>query len=69
MFWKFFIEVLQPAVPYHKLAEYREQVEYLEKEPEAYFEAIKDIKENHKFNLGVFYRSNRPVYHKGIWGS
>jgi len=41
-----FLEVLQPAVPYHKWAEYREQVEYLEKEPETYFEAIRLPKKN-----------------------
>ncbi len=63
-----FIEVLQPAVPYHKWAEYRERVDYLEKEPETYFEAIKAAKENHKFTIGVFYRTTRPVYHKELYG-
>ncbi|MBA7517739.1 hypothetical protein ES705_09793 [subsurface metagenome] len=63
-----FIEVLQPAVPYHKWAEYRERVEYLEKEPETYFEAIKAAKEKHKFTIGVFYRTTRPVYHKELYG-
>ena len=46
-----FIEVLQPAVPYHKWAEYRERVEYLEKEPETHLEAIKAAKEKHTFTL------------------
>jgi 2-oxoglutarate ferredoxin oxidoreductase subunit beta len=63
-----FIEVLQPAVPYHKWEEYRARVEYLEKEPENYFEAIKAAKENHKFTIGVFYRTTRPVYHKELYG-
>jgi 2-oxoglutarate ferredoxin oxidoreductase subunit beta len=62
-----FIEVLQPAVPYHKWEEYRERVEYLEKEPENYFEAIKVAKEKHKFSLGVFYRTKKPVYHKELY--
>ena len=63
-----FIEVLQPAVPYHKWEEYRERVEYLEKEPETYFEAIKAAKEKHKFTIGVFYRTTRPVYHSELYG-
>jgi len=63
-----FIEVLQPAVPYHKWAEYRERVENLEKEPENYFEVIKAAKERHKFTLGVFFRTKRPVYHKELYG-
>jgi len=63
-----FIEVLQPAVPYHKWIEYRERVEYLEKEPETYFEAIKAAKEKHKFTLGVFYRTQRSIYHRELYG-
>ena len=62
-----FIEVLQPAVPYHKWAEYRERVEYLENEPETYFKAIKAAKEKHKFTVGVFYRTLRPIYHKELY--
>ncbi len=64
-----FIEVLQPAVPYHKWIEYRERIEYLEKEPETYFGAIKVAKEKHKFTLGVFFRTQRPIYHKELYGS
>ncbi len=63
-----FIEVLQPAVPYHKWEEYRENVEYLEKEPKTQLEAIKAAKEKHKFTIGVFYRINRPIYHKELYG-
>jgi 2-oxoglutarate ferredoxin oxidoreductase subunit beta len=63
-----FIEVLQPAVPYHKWEEYRENIEYLEKESENHFEANKNAKEKHKFTIGVFYRSHRPVYHKMLYG-
>jgi len=53
---------------YHKWIEYRERVEYLEKEPETYFEAIKFAKEKHRFTIGVFYRTIRPVYHKELYG-
>jgi 2-oxoglutarate ferredoxin oxidoreductase subunit beta len=63
-----FIEVLQPAVPYHEWEEYRDHIEYLEKEPETYFEAIKAAKEKHKFTIGVFYRTSRPIYHKVLYG-
>ncbi|GAI00905.1 unnamed protein product, partial [marine sediment metagenome] len=35
---------LQPAVPYHSWSEYREKVEFLEKEPETYEEAAKIAK-------------------------
>lgn len=63
-----FIEVLQPAVPYHKWEEYRERVEYLEKEPKNRLEAITAAMVNHKFTLGVFYRTQKPVYHKELYG-
>ena len=63
-----FIEVLQPAVPYHKWEEYRERVEYLEKEPETHFEAIKAAKEKHKFTLGVFYKTKKTIYHEVLYG-
>jgi 2-oxoglutarate ferredoxin oxidoreductase subunit beta len=63
-----FIEVLQPAVPYHKWEEYRENIEYLENEPKNSIDAIKKAKEKHKFTIGVFYRAERPVYHKELYG-
>ncbi|MFX1376364.1 MAG: thiamine pyrophosphate-dependent enzyme [Promethearchaeota archaeon] len=63
-----FIEVLQPAVPYHTWEEYRERVEYLEKEPKTQLEAIKAAKERHKFTIGVFYRTHRQVYHNVLYG-
>jgi len=63
-----FIEVLQPAVPYHSWSEYSEKIEFLENEPETYEEAMKAVKEKHKMTLGVFYRAQKPVYHKGLYG-
>ncbi len=63
-----FIEVLQPAVPYHKWEEYRENIEYLENLPENYFEAIKAAKEKSKFTIGIFYHIQRPIYHKELYG-
>jgi len=63
-----FIEVLQPAVPYHSWSEYREKIEILEKEPETFEEAVKIAKNRHKYLLGVFYNTKRPVYHEGLYG-
>jgi 2-oxoglutarate ferredoxin oxidoreductase subunit beta len=63
-----FIEVLQPAVPYHSWKEYREKVEFLQKEPTSYDEALKFAREKHRFTLGIFYNSQRPIYHKELYG-
>ncbi len=62
-----FIEVLQPAISYRKWAEYSKQIEYLDKELESHLEAIETAKTKHKFTLGVFYRTQRPVYHKELY--
>jgi len=64
-----FVEVLQPAVPYHSWKEYREKVEFLQKEPDSYEEALKIAREKHKFTLGVFYRADKPVYHEALYGN
>ena len=63
-----FIEVLQPAISYRKWAEYSKKIEYLENTPKTLLEAIKAAKEKHKFTLGIFYRVNKPVYHKELYG-
>ncbi|MFX1569203.1 MAG: thiamine pyrophosphate-dependent enzyme [Promethearchaeota archaeon] len=63
-----FIEVLQPAIPYHKWEEYRERIEYFEKEANNYMDAMKLAKEKHKFTIGVFYRTTRPIYHRELYG-
>ena len=31
-------------------------------------DAIKIAKEKHKFTLGIFYRTTRPVYYKELYG-
>ncbi|MFX1488261.1 MAG: thiamine pyrophosphate-dependent enzyme [Promethearchaeota archaeon] len=63
-----FIEVLQPAITYHKWEEYSKQIEYLDEIPKSHLEAIKTAKEKHRFTLGVFYRTHRPIYHKELYG-
>lgn len=63
-----FIEVLQPAMPYHKWEEYRSEIEFLDKEPETKEEALIVARNSHRFTLGVFYQANRQVFHKGLYG-
>ena len=62
-----FIEVLEPAISYRKWTEYSKQIDYLEKEPETHIEAKEIANEKLKFNLGIFYRTNRPGYHKELY--
>jgi 2-oxoglutarate ferredoxin oxidoreductase subunit beta len=63
-----FVEVLQPAVPYHSWNEYRENVQYLEKEPTTQEEAFKLTREKTRFTLGIFYRMKAPIYHVQLYG-
>ena len=63
-----FIEVLQPAVPYHGWEEYRKSVEFLEKEPKTKEEALMIARKSHRFTLGVFFQEERKVYHEALFG-
>jgi len=63
-----FIEVLQPAVPYHAWSEYNKNIEFLESEPKSKEEALSVARNAHRFTLGVFYQINREVYHKELYG-
>ena len=63
-----FIEVLQPAMPYHKWEEYRSEIEFLDKEPKTKEEALTVARNSHRFTLGVFHLASRQVYHKGLYG-
>ncbi len=62
-----FIEVLQPAMPYHKWEEFKDKIEYIDKESKTMEEALTTARNLHRFTLGVFYRTNRPVYHKELY--
>ena len=64
-----FIEVLQPAMPYHKWEEYKDKIEYLEKQPESKEEAYRVAKSAHRFTIGVFYQDSKEPYHKSLYGS
>ena len=63
-----FIEVLQPAMPYHKWEEYRSEIEFIDKEPKTKEEALTVARNLHRFTIGVFYQASRQVYHKGLYG-
>lgn len=64
-----FIEVLQPAMPYHKWEEYRDKIEYLKREPMSKEEALKIARNTHRFTIGVFYQETREVYHKSLYSN
>ncbi|MHA2039198.1 MAG: thiamine pyrophosphate-dependent enzyme [Candidatus Hodarchaeales archaeon] len=63
-----FIEVIQPAISYHKWSEYSENIKSLDKEPKTKEEALTAARDLHKFTLGVFYQGIREVYHKSLYG-
>jgi 2-oxoglutarate ferredoxin oxidoreductase subunit beta len=63
-----FIEVLQPAVPYHEWAEYRDKVKFLDKKPETKEDALNVARNSSKFTLGIFYQASEQVYHKALYG-
>ena len=63
-----FIEVLQPAVPYHKWEEYRDNVKFLEEKPKTKEEALKIARDSNRFTLGVFFQEDKKPYHKALYG-
>jgi 2-oxoglutarate ferredoxin oxidoreductase subunit beta len=63
-----FVEVLQPAVPYHSWKEYRDKIEFLDKEPETFEEALIAANKKHNYTLGVFYNAYKPIFHKELYG-
>ncbi|MFX0188137.1 MAG: thiamine pyrophosphate-dependent enzyme [Candidatus Hodarchaeota archaeon] len=64
-----FVEVLQPAIPYHSWKEYKEKIEFLQNTPKTFEEAIIAARKKTKFTLGVFYQNQRPVFHKELLGN
>jgi 2-oxoglutarate ferredoxin oxidoreductase subunit beta len=63
-----FIEVLQPAMPYHKWEEYKDKIEYLTEEPKSKGESFKIAHNAHRFTIGIFHQEIREVYHKSLYG-
>ena len=64
-----FIEVLQPAMPYHKWEEFKDKIEYIDHEPKPKEEALTVARNLHKYTIGIFYQANKQVYHKGLYGN
>ena len=64
-----FVEVLQPAVPYHSWKEYRDKIDFLKKTPETFEEALISARSRNKFTLGVFYNAQRPIFHIKLYGN
>ena len=63
-----FVEVLQPAMPYHKWEEYKDKIKYLSEEPKSKEEALKIAHNAHRFTIGIFHQEIREVYHKSLYG-
>ena len=64
-----FIEILQPAVPYHSWEEYREKIKFLDETPETQEEAFLTAKSKSKYTLGIFYRIKKPIFHEELYGN
>ncbi|MBY9009260.1 MAG: 2-oxoacid:ferredoxin oxidoreductase subunit beta [Candidatus Lokiarchaeota archaeon] len=64
-----FIEVLQPAMPYHKWEEYNDKIGYLDKSTMPKEEALKIARNAHRFTIGIFYQETREIFHKSLYGS
>ena len=63
-----FIEVLQPAVPYHEWKEYRDNVKLLEEKPKTKQQALEIARKSNRFTLGVFYQEDKKPYHEALYG-
>ena len=64
-----FIEVLQPAMPYHKWEEYKDKIEYLNKESNSKEEALTVARNSHRFTVGIFHKETREIYHKSLYSN
>ena len=64
-----FVEVLQPAVPYHSWQEYRDKIEFLQNIPENRMDALITARKKHKFTIVIFFKTQRPVFHKELYGN
>ena len=64
-----FIEVLQPCVSWNDTYKlYNEITEIMENEPQTYEEAMNIAKIQNKLPLGVIYRTQKPIFHKELYG-
>ncbi|MFX1288311.1 MAG: thiamine pyrophosphate-dependent enzyme [Promethearchaeota archaeon] len=63
-----FIEVLQPAMPYHKWEEYKDKIEYLDKQPQTKEEALQIARSVNRFTIGIYYQDSKKTYHENLYG-
>jgi 2-oxoglutarate ferredoxin oxidoreductase subunit beta len=64
-----FIEVLQPAMPYHKWEEFKDKIEYLDKQPQTKEEALQIARSVNRFTFGFYYQEKKLPYHKSLYGN
>jgi 2-oxoglutarate ferredoxin oxidoreductase subunit beta len=64
-----FIEVLQPAMPYHKWEEFKDKIEYLDKQPQTKEEALQIARSVNRFTIGFYYQEKKLPYHKSLYGN
>ena len=63
------VEVLQPCVSFNNTYElYNSLVEVMETIPETYEKSLSLARRKDRLPLGIFYESEKPVYHKGLLG-
>ena len=64
-----FVNVLQPCFTFlNTYPLYNEKAKIMEKAPKNYEEAVALAKVKEEFPLGVFYQTEKPVYHKSLYG-
>ena len=64
-----FIEVLQPAMPYHKWEEFKDKIEYLDKQPQTKEEALQIARSVNRVTIGVYFQEKKLPYHKSLYGN
>ncbi len=64
-----FVDVLQPCVSfYNTYQKYNESVEIMEKMPADFNQAMQAAKRTDKFPLGIIYKTQKPVFHRELYG-
>lgn len=64
-----FLEILQPAVPYHNWDEYRDKIEFLEEQPDTFENALMIANIKHPYTIGIFYKTEKPIFHEELYGA
>lgn len=64
-----FIEVLQPAMPYRKWEEYKDEILYLDNHPSTKEESLQIARKVSRFTIGVIYQETKKTYHNSLYGN